>query len=140
MIKRNPELPLSYDRRFQVWLYSPSMSRLALRSFPDSTRDELGSIEVMFQGVEAMQLRTVRDGLVLRDATDAEAEAIGESVGGRPLSAKRRFVVLGERLRDGWVVCAWLAVAENDLDYSYMPELVAEIGLGVIGSTKKKGD
>src|SRR5579863_6293854 len=123
----NPPLPISYDRHFQLWLYTASLGRVVLRSF---RRDEgpATSIEVMFQDVKAMQLRQGWEKLTLRTATDEEAGVILGSTSGPWAAWQPQFIVLGEGLQQGWVVCGAFGTAENDLDYTYMPELVSKVG------------
>ena len=97
------------------------------------------SVEVMFQNVTAMQVRSSWNRLTLREATETEISEIAGQLD-HALGPDERLIALGEGLHHGWVVCGALGVAENDLDYTYMPELVAKGGLGVIGSTRTKGD
>jgi len=134
----NPNLPITYDRPFELWLYTTSLSRVAMRSFRDKNGESSRSVEVMFQNVTAMQVYDTWKNLTLREAIDSEIAEITTGLDAPP-GHDQRFVALGETLRQGWIVCGAFGVAENDLDYTYMPELVAAVGLGVIGSTKTKG-
>jgi hypothetical protein len=57
------------DRRFVLWAYADG--RLLLRSTGETT------IDLVFQPVEALKIRDGLDGLVIRCATEGEAERIG---------------------------------------------------------------
>lgn len=57
------------DRRFVLWAYADG--RLLLRSTGETTMD------LVFQPVEALKIRDGLDGLVIRCATEREAERIG---------------------------------------------------------------
>jgi hypothetical protein len=65
------------DRRFVLWAYSASHRRLLLRS-PAEGRGT--TIDLLFEGVEAVGARTRYDGLVLGRAAPEETERAGHRV------------------------------------------------------------
>jgi hypothetical protein len=133
-VNLNPELPISFDRHFQVWAYTASLGRLLLRSLKGQEPGQLTSVEIMFQNVRAMQVRSAYSALQLRDATQSEIEELLRHLD-KPPVPPTRFIVLGEDLYRGWVICGAVAVAENELDYTNMAELLAlGGGLGVAGA------
>jgi hypothetical protein len=135
-VNLEPELPLTLDGRFQLWVYSVSMSRLILRSFGSPSSQEQLSVEVLFQGVDAMLVRHAYEPLTVREATPAEIEEMLDHLETAP-PTPRRFLVLGEHLRHGWVVCGAVATATNALDYTNLPELLVHTGgLGAAGGTQ----
>jgi hypothetical protein len=67
------------DRAFTVWAYTISHSQLLLRT---RTTENQSRIDILFKPVRAMKLRIEYDGLVIRCATQPEAERIqGENTG-----------------------------------------------------------
>jgi len=85
----------------------------------------------LFQEVDAVQFRRSYRGLHLREAAPEEIGELVQNLEAVP-SSPRRFIVFGETLRMGWVVCGAFGTAENVLDYYEMPELLARSGgLGV---------
>ena len=67
------------DRIFEVWSYSVSLGRLLLRSNKSDTF--ASRIDVLFQNVKAMSLATSLQGLVVTEATPAEAARLSERTG-----------------------------------------------------------
>jgi hypothetical protein len=55
----------SSDRRFQLWSYRVSHSQLLLRSVKDA--EHTSRIDVLFKGVDALDLPTRLDGLVIEN-------------------------------------------------------------------------
>lgn len=101
------------DRRFQLWAYSVSMSRLLLRS----TKDEGATtrIDILFQNVAAVALPASLLGVVVRPANDEELRWIADSSGVEVRSG-RAFVVEGDGYR-GYVVAGAVVEAKDDGEY-----------------------
>jgi hypothetical protein len=74
----------SSHRQFKLWAYSPSHSRLLLRSwaypnpqFPDlHGHTHKTTVEILFAPVDAIKVNSVYDGLTIRRATLEEADSI----------------------------------------------------------------
>ncbi|SEM26120.1 hypothetical protein SAMN05660976_04650 [Nonomuraea pusilla] len=70
----------SSHRAFKLWAYSPSHSRLLLRSSadPDPQLPDLHetTVEILFAPVDAIKVNSVYDGLTIRRATLEEADGI----------------------------------------------------------------
>ncbi len=126
-----PELPVTFERKFTMWMYSVSLSRLCLRSLINEVPDATSSLEVMFQGLWAVQVRHTYSRLVLRHASEPEVAQIIQHLDFVP-GRDTRCIVLGDSLLDGWAVCRAVFTAENDRDWGQRPELMAiSGGIGV---------
>lgn len=92
------------DRTFRVWRYGVGHSQLLLRAVPDST--ETACLDLLFEGVTAMQLVQQYKSIDLCSASKSEAEEIlgfsGISPSGRKLHLP---VVLRSRSGSGFVLC-----------------------------------
>jgi hypothetical protein len=129
-----PELPVAFERRFQTWSYTVSLQRLLLRSLRKPEDGLVTSFEVMFQAVSAMQVRSFYSELHLREATPSEIEDLRRNIERQPVGPTR-FIVIGDDLRGGWVICSAVVIAENELDYVNMAELIAlGGGIGLAGA------
>lgn len=118
-------LPVVFERRFQFWWYTVSLARAVLRRFPSPEDGTTTSVEIMFQGVQALQLRSVYRRIAMRHATPDEAEVIVDQLDKIP-GHPTLFVVLGDDLRAGWVACSVCFTDENDLDYIHKPALLID--------------
>ncbi len=101
------------DRRFQLWAYSVSMSRLLLRS--TKGEDAATRIDVLFQNVTAVSLPALLVGVVVRSADDEEQKWIADSSGVEVVSG-RAFVVEGDGYR-GYVVAGVVVEASDEGEY-----------------------
>lgn len=119
------ELPAVFERRFQFWWYTVSLGRAVLRSFPSATDGTTTSREIMFQGVDALQLRSVYDRIALRTATPTEIALIVDHLAKIP-AGQKMFLVLGDDLRAGWVVCSACFTDDNKLNYTDKPALIID--------------
>lgn len=92
------------DRTFRVWRYGVGHSQLLLRAVPDSV--DTACLDLLFEGVSAMQLVQQYKSIELCSASKTEAEEIlafsGTSPSGREL---RLPVVLRSRSGSGFVLC-----------------------------------
>ena len=134
-MRSKPELPATFERRFKLWLYSVSLRRLCFRSLILDVPDATCSVEVMFQNVMAMQVRSSYRRLHLRGASEPEVAEIIDHLDETP-HPDAQYVILGDHLHDGWVACSLLLTAENDFDARRTPELLAisgGIGVGLRG-------
>lgn len=95
------------DRRFRLWAYSADHGRLLLRSAPG--QDHETTIDLLFEPVGALNLRTEVDGLVIRSATTEEAERAG-------LPPGRRLFVLESQGGTGYVTGTAVGWHEGVLD------------------------
>ncbi|WP_432076495.1 hypothetical protein [Streptomyces wuyuanensis] len=86
------------ERSFRVWRYGSGHSQLLLRAAPDSSETE--RLDLLFEGVEAMQLITRYEALELHTFDDAESERIFEA-SGVPSRWRPHRLVLGLRSRSG---------------------------------------
>jgi len=55
------------DRRFELWDYSPSHSRLLLRSPRNQTEGTTTNLDVIFRGVDRIDLPTLFHGLTITE-------------------------------------------------------------------------
>lgn len=119
---RGATLPLIdlQTRVFQLWAYSVGMSRLLLRSTRSDAYDT--RVDVLFQGVRAMQVPTTLPGLVVWYADDRQLAEITEATGLIPDDETRFFVLLSGSLT-GYVVASVCVHAEDEGEYFHPSEL-----------------
>ncbi|SDN20309.1 hypothetical protein SAMN05444921_121153 [Streptomyces wuyuanensis] len=86
------------ERSFRVWRYGVGHSQLLLRAAPDAGHPVRA--DLLFEGVEAMQLVTRYETLELHTFDEAESERIFERSGVPPRWRSDRLV-LGLRSRSG---------------------------------------
>ncbi|EFH28763.1 predicted protein [Streptomyces sviceus ATCC 29083] len=103
------------DRTFRVWRYGIGHSQLLLRAVPDGV--ETACLDLLFEGVSAMQLVQQYKAIELCSASKAEAEEIlgfsGISASGRELHLP---VVLRSRSGSGFVLCRSVTAARGGED------------------------
>ncbi|GES28626.1 hypothetical protein San01_11130 [Streptomyces angustmyceticus] len=93
------------ERTFKVWRYGVGHSQLLLRAVPDDT--ETTCLDLLFEGVRAMQLATHYQSLELHPASEAEAQRILEFSGLAPIWRERNLALsLRSRSTSGFVLCA----------------------------------
>jgi hypothetical protein len=73
------DLPLDLDRKYEVWTYTVSHSRLLLRS--PASIEKSSQIDVLFPGVSALHVRAWFDCLLLEMPREDEWAAISTQVG-----------------------------------------------------------
>lgn len=61
----------TFDRRFQIWAYVVSHAQLLLRS--NKSNEYLTRVEILFKGVQMIDLPTQFKGLDIREVSDMEA-------------------------------------------------------------------
>ncbi|TLQ46246.1 hypothetical protein [Streptomyces marianii] len=86
------------ERSFRVWRYGVGHSQLLLRAAPDSAHPL--RLDLLFEGVEAMQLVTRYETLELHTLDEEESERIFE-MSGVPARPRSDRLVLGLRSRGG---------------------------------------
>lgn len=92
------------DRVFKVWRYGVGHSQLLLRSVPDDTENRC--LDILFEGVSAMQLVTRYASVELMSANAEEADRILEFSGLDPRWEDRFLVVsLRSESGSGTVLC-----------------------------------
>lgn len=104
----------SMERRFRVWLYTASHQTLALRSPARFSGDD--TVDVWFDGVEAMNLHKSFESLTIRAADSDERARILAWAAADVHDADRRppqCLVLTSAGPDGFVVCANMRVQVN---------------------------
>jgi hypothetical protein len=118
-LRTPPDLPISWNRRFQTWRYEVGHRCLALRS----PRPEYATnIDVQFHNVGLMLLSPMYASLTLRSPTPSELQTIEKLWPSVAESAE--VVVIGANDMEGFVCCAggWW-VEESDKDYSDPPQI-----------------
>jgi hypothetical protein len=110
---------ISFQREFQIWLYSVSHGQLLLRS----NRSERVStrIDVLFKNVAAVSLPTLFEGLSLAEATTDEARDLNIQLGALPIQKRKVFAIWGANFR-GYVVAGAIFWHEDEgyhFDTSY---------------------
>ncbi|MGH2363062.1 MAG: hypothetical protein ACRDHX_00225, partial [Chloroflexota bacterium] len=114
------------DREFQIWGYTVSMRRLLLRS---TKSEHFGRrVDVAFQNVQAMRLRSSLPGLVISSANGLLTEEITKETGLLP-DEKQRFFSVAASNFDGYVVAGVVVRSEDDREY-YEPSEVWPGGPG----------
>lgn len=88
----------SSDRVFRVWRYGSGHSQLLLRAAPDSAHPM--RLDLLFEGVDAMQLVTRYEALELHTFDEEETGRIFE-LSGVPARWRSDRLVLGLRSRSG---------------------------------------
>jgi hypothetical protein len=116
------------ERTFQVWSYEVGMHRLILRS-NKSVHFSKGEhfktrIDVLFQGVKAMQLNMLLHGLTVIPADVEDCDKIIQSTGLLPDDNNRFYVLLGSSFK-GYVVAGVVASREDDGEF-YEPSAFGE--------------
>ncbi|GAA4903794.1 hypothetical protein ACFPM3_29255 [Streptomyces coeruleoprunus] len=88
------------DRTFRVWQYGVGHSQLLLRAGPEP-------LELLFEGVHALQLITRYEGIEIRLAEHEEAERMLDYAGLKaPWRERRLPLALHSATGTGFVVCA----------------------------------
>jgi hypothetical protein len=123
------EIGCPSDRVFHVWAFNVGHVRLLLRStkvqqFPGSAVGP--RLEVMFVGVDAVQLPGLFRDLLVSEADDQERLRIAEATGLNFAGMDRAYVVTGRTMVSfyedagefrGYVVGAGVASSEGDGEY-----------------------
>lgn len=99
-----PAVMFTSDRTFRVWRYGIGHSQLLLRAVPDSM--DTACLDLLFEGVSAMQLVQQYKSIELCSASEAEAEEIlGFSGANPPVRELLLPVVLLSASGSGFVLC-----------------------------------
>lgn len=103
------------DRTFRVWRYGVGHSQLLLRAVPDST--DPACLDLLFEGVSAMQLVQQYKSIELCSASEAEAQEILAFSGISPSGGQRHLpVVLRSTSGSGFVLCRSVTAARGGED------------------------
>jgi hypothetical protein len=108
---------IGYERDFQVWLYTVSHAQLLLRS--NRSDAEQTRVDILFKGVNAVQLPTIMRGLNMSTAPRSKAVEISKTLG-VPLSRNDKVFVLRGADYVGFVV-ALVAFAHEDEGHHWDP-------------------
>jgi hypothetical protein len=101
------------NRRFELWEYSVSFSRLLLRSPRSETQPT--RVDILFQNVVALGVTVIFDGLVVREATPRERARVVHKTGLRETSA--RVYLLEGTSANAYVVAGTVAAGEDRGEY-----------------------
>jgi|RhiMetdeSRZDD1v2_1073273.scaffolds.fasta_scaffold446950_2 hypothetical protein len=112
---------ISFQREFQIWIYTVGHAQLLLRSNRSSERGT--RVDVLFKGVEGIQLPTILQGLILTKAPRPEAYAISKKIVVRLRDDQNVFVCRGSNYV-GFVI-AGVAFAHEDEGYHSDPSYFA---------------
>ncbi len=100
----SPAVMFTSDRTFRVWRYGVGHSQLLLRAVPDST--DTACLDLLFEGVSAMQLVQQYKSIELCSASEVEAEEILGFSGAKPPVRELLLpVVLRSTSGSGFVLC-----------------------------------
>ena len=124
------EAIISFQRKFQVWLYSVSHGQLLLRS--NRTEDFSTPIDVvfntrvdiLFKDVAAMALPTLFDGLSVAETAKDEAHDLNIQLGAWPIQNRKTFAIWGANF-SGYVVAGAVFWHEDEgyhFDKSYFEQ------------------
>jgi hypothetical protein len=113
--------PVIHDlRQFQLWAYAVGMRRLLLRS--NQTESNPTRIDVLFQGVRAINLPTSVNGLRISEAREEEQRRISGQTGLLADDDNRFYVVSGQSF-SGYVIASLCVEIEDDGSYDDPSEL-----------------
>jgi hypothetical protein len=93
------------DRSFQLWRAVVGHSQLLLRS--TKTEANPTRIEILFKPVRAMKIRTVLEGIRVREARPAEAQEIAREIAETDGSESTFFVIESGDFSATWWPDAW---------------------------------
>jgi hypothetical protein len=108
-------LPIaSFQRRFQIWLYTVSHSQLLLRS---NRSDQYATrIDLLFKDVGVMHLPASFNGLVVMEASEGEARNLNIQLGAQQIHGQKVFVIQGSNF-EGYVVAGAVFWHEDEGHY-----------------------
>jgi hypothetical protein len=118
---------VSFARRFQVWAYGVSHAQLLLRS--NKSDGALTRIDVLFEGVGALEIPTYFQGLTIAEASWEEAPSLGVQLGSTTATGKKLFAIQGENF-SGYLAASAVFWHEDSGAFhepSYFPD--APLGL-----------
>jgi hypothetical protein len=103
------------DRPFQLWRAVVGHRQLLLRSTKSET--ERTRIDVLFKPVRAMKIRTLLDGLRVREAEPHEVAEIAREAA-EEIEGELKVFVIESGSFTGYVVASAMTTAEDDGEYS----------------------
>jgi hypothetical protein len=105
------ELDIDYpDRRFRLWIYLPSHSKLLLRSGRETSSTT--TIDIAFGDVSAVSLPVSMDGLTIESPDSKSIRNVAAQLGPR-LDLDNLLIVRGRDYR-GYVVASMVETDEHD--------------------------
>ena len=107
-----PDLPATFNRPFQVWMYVVSHAQLLLRSAKNNERPT--NIDIAFFGVNAMSLQSLYRQLSVSAGSEAEVDALFPT---RPRFSGERVYLIGGGADIGFVSCADITIVEDHKDF-----------------------
>jgi len=102
------------ERRFRVWDYNVSHKQMLIRS-PHGADDPM-NFDILFFGVEYVDLASTMKGVSFDQPTDRDYEAVAQRMGKSVQIPKKLFVIVSSGIRY-YVVAAYMNVQENQLDF-----------------------
>jgi hypothetical protein len=105
---------VSFDRPFQIWIYTVGHGQLLLRS--NRSNEYSTRVDILFKDVAALQLPTVFDGLVIDLASKDEAARLNVQLGSMVHSRHRTFIVRGTTFA-GYVIAGAVFWHEDEGDH-----------------------
>ncbi len=111
----NPETKaLRFDRDFQIWKYDVGHSQLLLRSVKGDRHKT--RVDVLFKGVQFVQLPTHFSGLRSSEMTEDEFKTLNLSTGSASANENRYFRLEGKGWK-GVVIALGMFWLEEDAEY-----------------------
>lgn len=121
-------LPMtSFQRRFQIWLYTVSHGQLLLRS--NRSDQHATRVDVLFKDVAVVQLPMSFDGLVVMEASEGEARNLNVQLGAQQIHDRKVFVIQGSNF-EGYVVAGavfWHEDEGRHFDESYFQKSFVDL-------------
>jgi hypothetical protein len=118
MPQRLAELPISFERKFQLWKYGISHSELKLRSIGSPAYADV--IEATFYGVVAMKLATVYEPLTIDFAMPGQIQEMARlaSLQGSQ-SSRVKVLALKSTGDEGLIACLSFTVWSRHRDLNH---------------------
>jgi hypothetical protein len=105
---------ISYQRRFSIWSYHTSHGELLLRS--NKSEKHSTRVEILFKGVEAMELRSVFNSISIEESN----KLVIQDRKSRPLEILNdddKVYIIKDKDWEGFVIAAAVFWQEDDKEY-----------------------
>lgn len=100
------------ERKFRLWVYAPSFSRLLLRSGKETSGTT--TIDIAFGDVDWINLPIIMTGLIIERPTATKMRQILTSEAARELNPNKIMTVYGSNY-EGYISAGLMESDENDL-------------------------
>jgi hypothetical protein len=106
---------ISFQRRFQMWMYVVGHKQLLLRS----TKDVINPtrVDVLFANVGAIDLPTAFDGLTIAEAPPEETDRLRLEPGAKNRLVGRKMYLIAGSDFSGYVIAGSATWHEDELEY-----------------------